>query len=1337
MAEIILGNCRYCMAQVIVDDEKITGKGFVTCSHCREKLAITEFQNKQMEYKRALEEREKAKQDLEKAEETIKAEQEKVWKVISEMNGLKGSVKEQELQLKKILESSQIDRETQKTIIAYLRVMKNDQQQGQKSVFSVLDRIVAEQDTAQEKLSALQDVTAKLTEENADFLKAINEITGLLRADVEQKNQITVELFSWFNNRTEKEQDKLKQINTISMSLLSGQEKIGADIRDIRKKAEENQRAIESLGEQLEQSRVDELVNLYHQAENLQLDMAFEKAEDKYREVIVKGATDPEVYWRIVLCHYGVVYQKDNEGNRIPTVLRPDLSVQLTIIKDLEGSYRTAEERKYYSAELRRINDLLDKYRHCQMTAHYDVFISVKQKIHYNGQEAFTEDYKIGSDLYQHLTEKGLRVFNSEQENCKKPGEEWEPYILAALLSSRIMIVVGTSSENMKSQWVQNEWQRFQWLQAEEKKAGKTDRKLLCFIDNMTGSDLPQGLAPIQAIINKAGAYRQLDQVIAGCFPEINKVPEPWNKTDIDSVRERMRNWLAFKRFDLVQEEYQKVVSDGIYSLDVVITLYNICAEHKLTKVAKLETVSFDLEQEESIQIILENSRDQEALKQLREFLEKNRKNREKEKEIPAQPEKADSKTAGKSEPQKGPEKAARTPAVPVIRSLDLADKLGRLDKYLESLNIQREWIRDPGYPLASVFLSEYIGLLSVKIDYQAPLEGDYECIIWRVFSADGKPLTKQNISQQEIVPGKITSRILTLTYDKTWPVGEYTLHLTVNGSLPASLNFKIITIDSLKKEEPVQKDSPEWLRRNAEKGNAKAQFELGNRYKNGIGTEQNYAEAVKWFRKSAEQGNADAQCSMGIMYENGYGVRKDCKEAAKWYHLSAAQGQMVAQYNLGTFYQNGTGVVADSHEAFRWYEKSALQGYERAQNSLGLCYRTGNGVKQNYAEAVRWFRKSAEQGFAEAQCSMGIMYYNGYGVNRDFKEAVRWYKLSAAQEQTVAQNNLGVCYANGFGVGKDYQEAFKWYERSALHGNAMAQDNLGCYFENGTGVARNQAKAVEWYRKSAAQGNALAYNHLGLCYEFGKGVPKNLQEAIKWYQMGADAGQKYALANLGRCYENGIGVMKDLKEAAKWYQLGSAQGEQDSVSGLERIRKLSEKANEPVGTKQSKTEPGAPGSKPAGKTKKDTIHEKTEFWKKNLPHVYATFLAGNTLNEKAINNAVKRTGAVLRDEEVIALIEAKRGPFLGYVIVLITSRRMFIDTNEKVYPTLGVDFQNIQSVTATPMDTMKHKNQLNVEVRNGTKRVIAETEKTEKDTINYKELARAVNEYIQEFVAD
>jgi len=76
-----------------------------------------------------------------------------------------------------------------------------------------------------------------------------------------------------------------------------------------------------------------------------------------------------------------------------------------------------------------------------------------------------------------------------------------------------------------------------------------------------------------------------------------------------------------------------------------------------------------------------------------------------------------------------------------------------------------------------------------------------------------------------------------------------------------------------------------------AKKGDADAQFQLGDRYLFGEGIPKDNVEAVKWFRLAAEKGLPQAQFNLGLSYSKGEGVLKDAVESYKWFNLAAAQG--------------------------------------------------------------------------------------------------------------------------------------------------------------------------------------------------------------------------------------------------------------------------------------------------------------------------------------------------------------------------------------------------------------------------------------------------------------
>jgi TPR repeat protein len=114
-----------------------------------------------------------------------------------------------------------------------------------------------------------------------------------------------------------------------------------------------------------------------------------------------------------------------------------------------------------------------------------------------------------------------------------------------------------------------------------------------------------------------------------------------------------------------------------------------------------------------------------------------------------------------------------------------------------------------------------------------------------------------------------------------------------------------------------------------AEKGDARAQFKLGEMYRNGDGVMRDYVVADKWYQKAADQGYAAAQNRIGGMYENGRGgVTIDYAAAMKWYRKSADQGDARAQFNIGWMYERGHGVKQDWEEAYFWYLLADKSGF-------------------------------------------------------------------------------------------------------------------------------------------------------------------------------------------------------------------------------------------------------------------------------------------------------------------------------------------------------------------------------------------------------------------------
>ena len=80
------------------------------------------------------------------------------------------------------------------------------------------------------------------------------------------------------------------------------------------------------------------------------------------------------------------------------------------------------------------------------------------------------------------------------------------------------------------------------------------------------------------------------------------------------------------------------------------------------------------------------------------------------------------------------------------------------------------------------------------------------------------------------------------------------------------------------------------------------------------------YRGAAGLFRPQAEKGDVRAQYNLGLLYASGLGVMQDNQVALKWHRMAAGQGHAGAQNELAQMYAKGQGVQQDQVRAYVWY---------------------------------------------------------------------------------------------------------------------------------------------------------------------------------------------------------------------------------------------------------------------------------------------------------------------------------------------------------------------------------------------------------------------------------
>ena len=253
----------------------------------------------------------------------------------------------------------------------------------------------------------------------------------------------------------------------------------------------------------------------------------FDKALGVYERIVAEDDTDAEAHWCCALCRFGIEYVEDPATYEwLPTCHRASFDSFLEDVDYLAAlEHSDGITRRQYQKDAAKIAEVQRGIlATSQNTEPYDVFISYKE-LDENGER--TRDSVLAQDIYYQLTEQGRRVFFSRISLEDIPGTQYEPYIFAALNSAKVMLVVGTSAENLNAVWVKNEWSRFLAMMRKDKS------KLLipCYRD-MDPYDMPEQLTVLMSYdMGKIGFIQDL---IRG----VNKVLDADKPKEKETVHE-------------------------------------------------------------------------------------------------------------------------------------------------------------------------------------------------------------------------------------------------------------------------------------------------------------------------------------------------------------------------------------------------------------------------------------------------------------------------------------------------------------------------------------------------------------------------------------------------------------------------------------------------------------------------------------------------------------------------------------------------------------------------------------------------------------------------------
>ncbi|NNE85951.1 MAG: hypothetical protein HKN28_18465 [Alphaproteobacteria bacterium] len=390
-----------------------------------------------------------------------------------------------------------------------------------------------------------------------------------------------------------------------------------------------------------------------------------------------------------------------------------------------------------------------------------------------------------------------------------------------------------------------------------------------------------------------------------------------------------------------------------------------------------------------------------------------------------------------------------------------------------------------------------------------------------------------------------------------------------------------------------------EW-RPLAERGDARAQYNLGVVLFNGQGVPHDPVKAVEWYRAAADQGYGPAQANLSFMYETGQGLLQNYIEAYKWSTLAASHGVNVRRTLDSLAAKMTPAQIADAEQAAATW-KPRLS--ENAPPLPAAANRDAIGSARANVATIGPSREKVR----EAQSLLNALGFNVGGADgvagRQTRAAVREYQSKNDLPVTGAIDDELLAQLTAAQAAAKSAPAAEVADTKAADKPTIAEEEIATRPPENTPTTSPEpapipnptpapaAKAptaetppagaqdcdqlaahpadvlrpqdvpgvpfsdIDADRAVRACEAALALNadDMRLQLQLARSLHKaeRLDEAVVYYQQAGLQGHPLAQKTLGFAYANGLGVAQDFSKTAQWHQLAAEQGDRDAQHNL------------------------------------------------------------------------------------------------------------------------------------------------------------------------------------------
>lgn len=338
------------------------------------------------------------------------------------------------------------------------------------------------------------------------------------------------------------------------------------------------------------------------------------------------------------------------------------------------------------------------------------------------------------------------------------------------------------------------------------------------------------------------------------------------------------------------------------------------------------------------------------------------------------------------------------------------------------------------------------------------------------------------------------------------------------------------------------------WHEKAAANGNENSLVSLGILY----ASKKEWSKSFKCYRTAGLKGNRDCISKTVEYYLEGVGTERDYAEAVRYgeaarkvldyaegvRYVEAARKEPVVLSDFFQRHYGASAVFSSASDAVAFLASRVKQNDSIAAYCLAEFFVCNFG--RNSMEVARLYELAAQGGVVDAM----YKYYD-FMYQRKTRRFYGWLTKAAEAGHVKAMAVWGKEKLSFLTAEWECWKAFDYLYKAATKGETLAIERLCGKNETFNPNVSLDGAILNWATREVKEKKPVGKYVMGLLYFSGRGVEQDYGIAFKWfndavenkYDEHAVYSEACAMFSIGKCYEKGLGVPQNLNEAMAWYR--------------------------------------------------------------------------------------------------------------------------------------------------------------------------------------------------------